>query len=344
MKKIILFLMFSVSLIAQRVELIKLNGNIKDKNSRTKSLTFIDNRTDKFIGTIADKKETAEIKFENEDLKNYIENWFLNDNKKLGNTDVVVMLEELKIYDEQNENKDYPFAKLKIKMSSFLKRIDRYYFMSRFDNVIVCNPKLTTHPQRFLAPQIADIMTEFIKLSYSYSVTGAYIPENEINNYDKYLSQNYKAFNNYELKDGVYNDFKGFYNQEPNAQYSIKKNKKGKVTGLLHNGADVSYSEMYCYVDGGKAYKLTPVGFDEMKKDDKGFYIYTSRVNLFAGGKGSGIIVGAVLGGIPGALIGAAIESGTNPPNGAVQGIGYRSSQESNVYIDSLTGAYIFEK
>ena len=112
----------------------------------------------------------------------------------------------------------------------------------------------------------------------------------------------------------------------------------------MHNGADVPYSEMYCYVDGGKAYKLTPVGFDEMKKDSKGFYIYTSRVNLFAGTQTGGIMIGAILGGIPGALIGAAIESGTNLANGAIHGIGYKSSQESNVYIDSLTGAYVFTK
>lgn len=344
MKKIVLFLMLSISLAAQRVEFVKLDQNIKDKRGLAKSLTLIDNRTDKTIGTIADKKETAEIKFEDENLEKHFENWFLNDNKKTGNTDFVIMLEEIKIYDEQNENKDYPFAKLKLKISSFIKRNDRYYFIGRFDNVIVSNPKLTPHPQRFLASQISDIITEFIKLSYSSTTLGILVPENEINNYTAYLDKNYKAFNNPELKDGVYTDFKSFSNQEPNAEYSVKKNKKGRVTNLMHNGIDSSYSEMYCYVDEGKAYKLTPVGFDEMKKDNKGFYIYTSRVNLFTSAKTSGIMIGAILGGIPGALIGAAIESGANPPNGAIHGIGYRSSQESNVYIDSLTGAYVFTK
>lgn len=344
MKKIVLFLLISASLSAQRTEYVKLDQNIKDKRGLTKSLTLIDNRKDKTIGTIADKNGTAEIKFENDNLTDHFEKKFLNDNKKLGNTDMVLMLEDLKVYNEYNENKDYPLAKLKIKISSFIKRNDRYYFIGRYDNIIVCNPKLTPHPQRFLSPQISDIITEFIKLSYSNTSSGILVPENEINNYDQYLKKNYKAFHNTNLVDGVYTNFRNFYNQEPNAEYSIKKNKKGKVIGLNHKGIDSSFSEMYCYVEGGKAYKLTPVGFDEMKKDDQGFYIYTSRVNLFAGEKTSGILVGAILGGIPGALIGAAIESGANPPNGAVHGIGYKTTQEDNVYIDSLTGAYVFTK
>jgi hypothetical protein len=184
MKKTFFFLLLSFLLSAQRVEYVKFNGNIKDKNSKTKSLTFVDNRTDKVIGTITDKNETAEIKFENEDLKKHIEKWFSDDNKKLGNTDIVVMLEDLKVYNEKDENKDFPYAKLKIKISSFLKRNDKYYFINRFDNVIVCNPKTTAHAQRYLAPRISDIITEFIRASYSNIVSGAFIHENEINNYN----------------------------------------------------------------------------------------------------------------------------------------------------------------
>ena len=344
MKKIILFLMLSVSLAAQKVEFIKLNGNIKDKNSRTKSLTFIDNRTDKAIGSIADKKETAEIKFENEDLKNYIEKWFSDDNKKLGTNDIVIMLEELKAYDEQDENKDFPYAKVKIKISGFLKRNERYYFINRFDNVIICNPKTTAHPQNFLVPRISEVITEFIKSCYFLNVTGSYIPESEIIHYDEYLGKTYQAFHNPELKDGVYLNFKSFRNQEPTPEYSPEKNRKGKVVRLLHNGAQASLSEMYCYVETGKAYKLTPVGFDEMNKDEKGFYIHSSRVNLFVETKTGGIFIGAIAGGFVGAMIGAAIDSASSSNSGAMPGIGYKSTLETDVYIDSLTGGYIFEK
>ncbi|WP_265131966.1 hypothetical protein [Chryseobacterium oranimense] len=344
MKKIFFFLLISLSLSAQRTEIIELKQNIKDKKGLTQSLTLIDNRTDKTIGTVTDKKETAEIKFNTEDLKGYFQNWFLENNKKLGNMDIVLMLEELKVYDEQDEGKEYPYAKAKIKISSFLKRKDRYYFINRFNNVIVCNPKRTAHAQQYLASMISDIIAEFIKNSYSGVVSGSFIPENEINNYDQYLKNNFKLFTNPELKDGVYNDFKGFLNQEPNPNYSVEKNKKGKVIRLMRGDLQTSFSEMYCYVEGGKAYKLTPVGFDMLKRDSKGFYIYTSRVNLFAEAKTGGAFVGAIAGGIVGALIGAAIDSGSNSNAGAMNGIGFKSTQESNVYIDSLTGAYIFEK
>jgi len=55
-------------------------------------------------------------------------------------------------------------------------------------------------------------------------------------------------------------------------------------------------------------------------------------------------MIGALAGGVVGALIGAAVDSGSNGANGAVNGIGFKSTQESDVYIDSLNGTYIFEK
>lgn len=344
MNKVVLFLMFSVLCFGQKVEFIKLDQNIKDKKGLTRSLTLIDNRPDKTIGIITDKKETAEIKFEAEDLKGYFENRFLEDNKKLGNMDVVLMLEELKVYDEQDENKDYPYAKAKIKLTTFLKRNDRYYFINRFDNVIVCNPRRTAHAQRFLATMISDIIAELIKNSYSGMISGPFIPENEVINYDEYLTSKYKIFLNSELKSGVYCNFKEFLNQEPNTKYSVEKNKKGRVVRLMNGGLQAPLSDMYCYIEEGKVYKLTPVGFEVLQKDAKGFYIYTSRANLFAESKTGGVFVGAIAGGIVGALIGAAIDSGSNTNAGAINGIGFKSTQESNVYIDSLTGAYIFEK
>lgn len=344
MKKLIFFLLISVTVAAQKVELITLNQNIKDKKGFIKSLTLIDNRSDKVIGSVTDKDEKAEIKFADADLENHFEKWFQNDNNKVGNTDIVIMLENLKVYDEQDENKTFPYAKAKIKISGFLKRNDKYYFINRFDNVIVCNPKTVSHPQKYLAQQISDVISEFIKITYSGTVSGTYIPENEINKYNEYLIKNNKALSNSVLENGVYTSFKTFYNQQPSFEYRLEKNKKGKVVRLIKNQLSTSFSEMYCYVENGVAYKLTPVGFDEMKRNEKGFYIYTSRVNLFADTKSGGVMIGAIAGGVVGALIGAAIDSGSNGANGAVSGIGFKSTQESNVYIDSLTGAYIFEK
>ncbi|SMP04803.1 hypothetical protein [Chryseobacterium profundimaris] len=341
---LLILLIISTLFAAQKSELIKLNENIKDKNSRTKSITLIDNRPDKNIGTITDKEDKAEIKFEHEDLKSFIENKFIEDNKKTGTNDIVIMLEDLKGYDEQDDNKDFPYAKAKIRISAFLKRNDRYYFINRFDNVIVCNPKTTAHPQRFLVAKIGEVITEFIKASYFLNITGSYIPESEIKRYDEYLGKDYKAFNNPELKDGVYLNFKSFREQNPNPDYYTEKNRKGNVVRLMSKDVQASISEMYCYVEGGKAYKLTPVGFDEMVKDQKGFYIHTSRVNLFFQAKTGGAFVGAITGGLVGAVIGAAIDSASSTNSGAMNGIGYSSTLETDVYIDSLTGGYVFTK
>lgn len=344
MKKLLLFLMISVVSFAQKVELITLNQNIKDKKNFAKSLTLIDFRKDKTIGSITDKDQIAEIKFADENLSKYFEKWFLANNKTTGNNDIVIMLEELKAYNEQDKNKTFPYAKAKIKISGFLKRSDRYYFINRFDNVIVCNPKIVSHPEKYLAQQISDIISEFILVTYSGLVTSFYVPENEIRNYHDYLIKNNKAFIKTVLEDGIYTSFKTFYNQEPNYNYSLEKNRKGEVVRLKKDQVVVPFSEMYCYVENGIAYKLTPVGFDKMQKNDRGFYIHTSRVNLFSESKTGGILVGAITGGVVGALIGAAIHSESNGRNGAVNGIGFRSTEESDVYIDLLTGAYIFER
>lgn len=345
MKKLLLFsLLLSVVSFAQKVELITLNQNIKDKKNFVKELTLIDARKDKTIGSIADKNEIAEIEFADKNLPEYFEKWFLANNKTTGNNDIVIMLEELKVYNEQDKNKTFPYAKAKIKISGFLKRSDRYYFINRFDNVIVCNPKIVSHPQKYLAQQISDTISEFILVTYSGLVTSFYVPENEITNYHDYLIKNNKSLIKTVLENGVYTNFKTFYNQEPNYSYNIEKNKKGEVVRLKKDQVVVPFSEMYCYVEDGIAYKLTPVGFDKMQKNDRGFYIHTSRVNLFSESKTGGMIVGAITGGVVGALIGAAIHSESNGTNGAVNGIGFRSTEESDVYIDSLTGAYIFER
>lgn len=341
---LLILLMISALFTAQKSELIKFDQNIKDKTSRTKSLTFIDNRSDKNIGIITDKDEKAEIKLEQEDLKTFFENKFIEDNKKGGTNDITIMLEDLKVYDEQDDNRDFPYAKAKIRISSFLKRNDRYYFINRFDNVIVCNPKMTAHPQRFLSTKIDEVITDFIKASYFLNITGSYIPESEINRYDEYLSKDYKAFNNSELKDGVYLNFKSFREQNPSPDYYVEKNRKGKVVRLMYKDVQTSISQMYCYVEGGKAYKLTPVGFDEMVKDQKGFYIHSSRINLFYQAKTGGAFVGAIAGGFVGAFIGAAIDSASSSNSGAMNGIGYRSTLETDIYIDSLAGGYVFNR
>lgn len=100
---------------SQETEIIKLNKNIKDKRGLIKSLTVIDNRPDKNIGTLTDAKKSVALKFENENLKQYIENWFLQDNKQTGSTDVVLIIEDIKTYLEKDSENEEPISKLKLK-------------------------------------------------------------------------------------------------------------------------------------------------------------------------------------------------------------------------------------
>jgi hypothetical protein len=334
--------MFSISLAAQKVEFIELNQNIKDRKSLTKSLTLIDNRTDKEIGKISNKKGEAEIKFADGDLKNFIENWFKEDNKTTGNNDIVLMLEELKVYDEQASNDKFMYSKTKIKISSFLKRNDKYYFIDRFDNVIVCDPKRTASASKYLAMNISDVIAEFIKISYSNSVLSQYITENDLVKYDSYLIKNNKSLSQ-EVMDGVYMSFKSFSDQKPAEGYYFEKNRKGNVVRIKNKeDLGISVSETFGYVDGGFAYRFTPTGFQQMKKNEKGFYINASRAQLFTNKSSNGVIIGAVAGGLVGAAIGAAIDSGSN--KGTINGFGFKSPTITNVYIDSLTGDFNFQQ
>lgn len=341
MKRIILFFLFSVSLSAQKIETIEFKENIGDRKALTKSLTLIDGRKDKEIGKISNKKGDFEIRLPDEDLKNLVENWFAKNNKATGNKDIVLFLEELKVYDEQSRNDKEKYSKAKIKISSFLKRNGNYYFINRFDNVIVCDPKRTSTASKYLSLTIADIFVEFIKSSYNNTVSGQYIPENDIANYESYINKNNKSFNE-KLKDGVYLNFKSFTEQKPAEGYYFEKNRKGNVV-RIKNKEDlaISINDTFSYVDGGIAYVSTAAGFKEMKKDEQGYYIIASRAQLFTEKNGNGVLIGAVAGGLVGAAIGAAIDSGSH--KAAVNGKGFKSPAMGKVYIDSLTGSFNFQ-
>ncbi len=341
MKKTFLFLLFTLFLSAQKTEIISLKQNIKDRNARTKSLILMDTRTDQEIGKVSDKKEEALLKLPAEDMNAFVQNWFTEDNKAKGNNDIVLMLEELKVYDEQAPNDKVRLGKARLKISSFLKRNDRYYFISRFDNVIVCDPRRVSSVSRYLSQNLSYAIVEFINGTYAGSVMSQYIPENEITRYDSYLAESNKSLHQ-ELKDGVYLNFRSFSNQEPAVGYYTEKNKKGKVIRVKEKEVTVPMGDVFCYVENGEAYRYTPSGFLKMTKDNKGFYIVSSRAELFPDAKSGGVVIGALAGGLVGAAIGAAIDAESNKR--MLKGYGYKSATFTNVYIDPLTGSYNFQQ
>ncbi|MDN3695599.1 hypothetical protein QWZ06_26895 [Chryseobacterium tructae] len=341
MKKVFFFLLIAVSLAAQKTELVELKQNIKDRRGIAKSITIIDNRADKEIGNTLFHKDTYTFKFANDDLKSHIENWFLKDNKTRGNNDIVLLLEDLKVYCEDPEAK-LPTTKIKIKLSSFIKRNNKYYFLNRFQNIITSDSSFPKH----VAAQISSAVTGTIRDSYTCLPLVGTISEEELPNYEQYLTKISPVFGNAELKDGVYKDFRSFYDQKPEPGYVIDKNKKGRVTNIKDTNATLNQEVIdnelvFGYIENGKAYRSTPAGYLEMIKDDKGFYVVANKSELFAanGANGaSGAMIGAMAGGIVGALIGAAIDSGSSR-----RGSNVDTSNMPNIYLDSLTGSYMFD-
>ncbi|AZB34675.1 hypothetical protein [Chryseobacterium bernardetii] len=338
MKKVFFFLMIAVSLSAQKTEVVELKQSIKDRKGNTKAITVIDNRADKEIGNIPFRKETFTLKFANDDLKSYIEDWFSKDNKAKGNNDIVLMLEDLKAYNENPEEKT-SMTKIKFKFSSFIKRNDKYYFLNRTQNVITSDSNFP----KYIASQISNVVTGIIKESYVSVPLRSAMSEEDLTNYEKYVTGNSPLFGGTELKDGVYKDFRSFYEQKPEPNYVTDKNKKGRVTHIKDINADVNNEiigneEVFGYIENGKAYRSTPAGYLEMIRDEKGFYVVATKAELFPANNGNGEMIGAMAGGMIGALIGAAIDSGSNR-----RGKNVDTSDIPNVYMDSLTGKYIFE-
>ncbi|RXM50759.1 MULTISPECIES: glycine zipper family protein [unclassified Chryseobacterium] len=338
MKKVFFFLMMAVSLSAQKTEVVELKQSIKDRKGTTKSITVIDNRSEKEIGNIPFRKETYTLKFGTDDLKNYIEDWFSKDNKVKGNNDIVLMLEDVKAYNENPEDKT-SMTKIKFKFSSFIKRNNKYYFLNRIQNVITSDSNFP----KYIASQISNAVTGMIKESYVSVPLGGAMSEEDLTNYEKYITENSPLFGGKELKDGVYKDFRSFYEQKPEPNYVTDKNKKGRVTNIKDTNATlneevIDNKQVFGYIENGKAYRSTPAGYLEMIKDDRGFYVVATKAELFPVNNGTGAMIGAMTGGLLGAVIGAAIDSGSSR-----RGKNVDTSGMPNVYMDSLTGSYIFD-
>lgn len=330
MKNFLLFLFLSNFLVAQNTKVIELSQNIKDRKDQIKSLTLMDLRTDRDIGTITYHKKPVTLIFEADQAKSAFENWFLSDNKRpVGNKEIFLLLENLKI---QNTSDGIPIVTLKI--SSFLKVKDHFYFINRYDNA---QSFLQSSTPKTISDQISRTISDFIKDSYRNLPIGISIPETEISNYDHYLTKILPVFNTNPLKEGVYDDFKNFSAQKPIADYHVVKNKKQEIVRIENDeNLKITNNDLYAFVDNGIAYKVTPVGFLEIFKDEKGLYLVTNKEELMPKTKGSLILGAAIIGGIAGATIGILIDSQSRK-NRSDNGF-------YNVYLDSLTGDYRFEK
>ena len=337
MKKIIFFLLLSSLLMAQKTQIIPLKQSIKDKKKTTKSLTVLDFREDKTIGAITHNKELYDIKFANDSIATLIENWFLDDNKTLGYKDNILVIKNLKAYDEVSGKTRT--AKINLEFASFVKKNDKYYFVQRSKKILSSSLHPNSEIHRLTAYKIGVAFSEFITDSYEHADENLPLELSDLNNYEEVFKKQNLAIQALTLVDGVYETFESFSDQTPKKEYHIKKNKKGEVTSF-QDGEDyrVSKSKIFGYVEDGIPFKVTPVGFMEMMRDERGFYIISSKEELFPPNNNSAIIVGVAFGAIGGAVAGIIINSEMAKKRQA------EGEKLYNVYLDNFTGDFVFDK
>ena len=271
MKHILLFVLLSNFFIAQNTKVIELTPNIKDRKDQTKSFTLIDIRAEQNIGSVIYHNDSVAFIFEGNSAKSAFENWFLSDNKKpSGNKEINILLESLII---QNSPEGIPVLTMKI--SSFMKVNDKFYFINRYYNA---QSFFRNSTPKTISDQISRTIADFIKETYTKLPISIGIPEAEISNYDSYMAKTLPVLNTIPLKEGVYDDYKSFRDQKPIAAYHVVKNKKQEMVRIENaENVKVLNDDLFALVDNGIAYKITPMGYLEIFKDEKGLYLLTNK-------------------------------------------------------------------
>ncbi|WP_449400078.1 hypothetical protein [Chryseobacterium wanjuense] len=324
--------MLSVFLSAQKNQFIELRNSIKDKNHTAQSLTLLDRREDKNIGIVSHRKEPFEIKFEKDDLEKLFSDWFLEDNKERGNTQYFLMLEHLKANDIPAERS--VTGHLEMKMSTFLKKNNQYYFLKKFNVSKDYPQKDHAYITRAIAAKISSELANIVKDSYSESALNIPISETDLENYEKAIPEQLPVYKTESFTDGVYKDYKSFAEQTPSKELTVKKNKDGVIKGVKRvDGYDNLGRDVFAIIDNGIAYKKTPVSIIEIEKDDEGVFIMASEEELFPQNN-TYTISGAAMGGLIGGLVGGIIDATTSA-------IRRKNAKYFRIGIDKLTGEYI---
>lgn len=180
MKKVLLFLFFSVLLNAQKTEVIDLSKSIKNSKNSVKTFTVVDQRPDKEIGSILFHKDQVNIVFEH-DAATDIKNWFYKYNPVEGTDEMIVLLEKLNISEDQQDKSSV--GKLDLRASTFIKRNDGYHFVYRKDTVTTVSSRVTPYLAQNLAKKTTLILADLFKKSYDKKEWEISITENDLSNY-----------------------------------------------------------------------------------------------------------------------------------------------------------------
>lgn len=338
MKKTILLMLFPVFFTAQTtMKKIRLDVPIRDYYGAS-TLTVIDERKDENIGNIVYKGETYNFSFPEGTATDNIEDWFSKQNKKKGGRELILLIQDLKVYNTLGTNTNY--CKLKVKLTTFLKQDSKYFALKRYEDVLTFNPKEASGIPTTLSKGIEKILQHIVSKSFKDEPSMVPLAENELSNYYNILLEKQNAIAAKSLKNGVYEDFEKFYNQDA-LRYRIVKDEKGNVVKAENPDnleEKLRAHKIFAYVENGVAYHNTLEGFVQLNKNEGGFYIDSNRNLIYPSVGNTFGLVGALFGGIVGGVIGGTIDAikANSRFNNA------KTEKREKVYIDFMNGQYIF--
>ncbi|SEM98774.1 hypothetical protein SAMN05421856_110129 [Chryseobacterium taichungense] len=334
MKKILFFLFFSVMFSAQKTEIIKLSKSIKDDNNSIKTFTVIDQRPNKEIGSVMYHKDQVNVVFEHSADKD-INDWFYKDNSVRGKDDFVLLLENIEISEDKKEKSS--IGKLALKASTFIKKDDGYHFVYRKDTAATVSSRTTPYLAQSLSKKATLILADLIKNSYRKTPWEYGISESELKDYETLLKEKLDILKTDSLKDGIYRSYYSFFTHNPEPGFVIETNKKGVVINAVKGKEKISIRNCYAFVDHGVAYKIIPVGYVEIFRDEMGLFIEVKKEELFPENSSNVFIMGGGVAGLIGSVVGniaiSAIDASAAKKRRAMAG--------TEVSLDPLTGHYI---
>lgn len=78
-----------------------------------------------------------------------------------------------------------------------------------------------------------------------------------------------------------YKDFYSFFTHNPEPGFTIETNSKGIATKAIRVEEKKPIRNFYAFVHNGIAFKVIPVGYVEIFRDEKGLFIEAKKEQLF---------------------------------------------------------------
>ncbi|KQT22306.1 hypothetical protein ASG31_02930 [Chryseobacterium sp. Leaf404] len=329
-----IFLLLPFLAFSQKTEIIDLSKSIKGNKANYKSFTVLDKRSNPEIGSVMYHKDQVYMVFEN-NAETDFKNWFYKYNPVRGNDELVLLLENIALTDDRQEK--FSIGKLEIRASTFIRKEDGYHFLYRKDTVTTVSSRTTPYLAQSLSKKLTLTFTELMKKSYEAKQWDFAVSENELPDYSTVLKNKLEILKTDELKEGVYKDYYSFFTHNPEPGFTIETDKKGVVTKAVNGDKKEPIRNFYAFVHNGVPFKVIPVGYVEIFRDEQGLFIEAKKEELYPESSSPMIMLGGGVAGIIGSVVAnvaiTAIDAKAAKKRSALAG--------SEVILDPMTGNYI---